>query len=159
MIICDENLQTSAEGMPPFGTGLLPPKGPLGRLRDRALNGLVDRLWNKGLPELNREPIQADRYVASPGCFATTIELALLPLARAGLLSGTIHVVAATGSSGSGAAAQAGTHHPVRAVNLKTYNERSKPPIDPGTKARLAEYYRPFNEALYERLGRDMRWG
>lgn len=44
-------------------------------------------------------------------------------------------------------------------VNLKTYNERSKPPIDPGTKARLAEYYRPFNEALYERLGRDMRWG
>ena len=43
-----------AEGMPPFGTGLLPPKGPLGRLRDRALNGLVDRLWNKGLPELNR---------------------------------------------------------------------------------------------------------
>lgn len=74
-----------------------------------------------GLPELNRERIRAARYVASPGCFATTIELGLLPLARAGLLSGTIHVVAATGSSGSGAAAQAGTHHPVRAVNLKTY--------------------------------------
>ena len=43
-----------AEGMPPFGTGLLPPRGPLGRLRDRALNGFVDRLWNRGLPELNR---------------------------------------------------------------------------------------------------------
>lgn len=44
-------------------------------------------------------------------------------------------------------------------VDLKTYNERSKPPIDKRTRARLAEYYRPYNEALYERLGRDMRWG
>jgi hypothetical protein len=44
-------------------------------------------------------------------------------------------------------------------IDLKTYNERSKPPIDPRTKERLAEYYRPYNEALYERLGRDMRWG
>jgi N-acetyl-gamma-glutamyl-phosphate reductase len=75
-----------------------------------------------GLPELHRERIRAAKYVASPGCFATTIELALLPLARAGLLSGaTAHVVGITGSSGSGAAPQAGTHHPVRAVNLKTY--------------------------------------
>ncbi len=74
-----------------------------------------------GLPELNRDAIKAAKHVASPGCFATTIELALLPLARAGLLSGPIHVTACTGSSGSGAAAKAGTHHPVRAVNLKTY--------------------------------------
>ncbi len=75
-----------------------------------------------GLPELNRERIKATKHVASPGCFATTIELALLPLARAGLLDGvTAHVVGITGSSGSGAAAQEGTHHPVRAVNLKTY--------------------------------------
>jgi len=43
-------------------------------------------------------------------------------------------------------------------VDLKTYNERSKPPIDPKTKSRLAEYYRPYNEALYERLGRDLGW-
>jgi MGT family glycosyltransferase len=43
-----------AEGMPPFGTGFQPPRGPLGRARDRALNAFVDRLWNKGLPELNR---------------------------------------------------------------------------------------------------------
>lgn len=74
-----------------------------------------------GLPELQREAIKQARYVASPGCFATTIELGLLPLARAGLLSGPIHVVAATGSSGSGAAAKAGTHHPVRSVTLRTY--------------------------------------
>ena len=74
-----------------------------------------------GLPELNRAAIRTARAVASPGCFATTIELALLPLARAGMLSGVVHVVGMTGSSGSGVAPSAGTHHPVRAVNLKTY--------------------------------------
>jgi N-acetyl-gamma-glutamyl-phosphate reductase len=75
-----------------------------------------------GLPELNRETIRKARFVASPGCFATTIELSLLPLARAGLLDGqVVHVLGITGSSGSGAAPSAGTHHPVRANNLRTY--------------------------------------
>jgi N-acetyl-gamma-glutamyl-phosphate/LysW-gamma-L-alpha-aminoadipyl-6-phosphate reductase len=74
-----------------------------------------------GLPELNREAIRAARAVASPGCFATSIELALMPLARAGLLRGSIHVLGITGSSGSGVVPSAGTHHPVRAVNLKSY--------------------------------------
>ena len=75
-----------------------------------------------GLPELNRAAIKQAKYVASPGCFATTIELALLPLARAGMLDGAVvHVTAITGSSGSGIAPQAGTHHPSRAGNLKTY--------------------------------------
>ena len=75
-----------------------------------------------GLPELNRAEIKKAKYVASPGCFATTIELALLPLARAGLLdSAVVHVTGITGSSGSGIAPQAGTHHPSRSGNLKTY--------------------------------------
>jgi N-acetyl-gamma-glutamyl-phosphate reductase len=75
-----------------------------------------------GLPELNRAAIKAAKYVASPGCFATTIELALLPLAGTGLLdNAVIHVQGITGSSGSGIAPQAGTHHPSRAGNLKTY--------------------------------------
>ncbi|HEU5055317.1 MAG TPA: N-acetyl-gamma-glutamyl-phosphate reductase [Kofleriaceae bacterium] len=74
-----------------------------------------------GLPELNRERIKKARWVASPGCFATATELALIPLAAAGLLQGPIHICAVTGSSGSGAAPSAGTHHPVRAVNLRTY--------------------------------------
>ncbi|MBV9946862.1 MAG: N-acetyl-gamma-glutamyl-phosphate reductase, partial [Myxococcales bacterium] len=74
-----------------------------------------------GLPELHREAIRKARCVASPGCFATTIELALLPLARAGLLIGPVEIVGITGSSGSGVAPVAGTHHPVRASNLKTY--------------------------------------
>ncbi len=74
-----------------------------------------------GLPELNRARIRTARLVASPGCFATTIELGLLPLARAGLLEGVVHVQGITGSSGSGAAPQATTHHPTRAGNLRAY--------------------------------------
>ncbi len=82
---------------------------------------LLDGTFIYGLPELNREAIKKAKYVASPGCFATTIELALLPLAKAGLLSGEVEVVGITGSSGSGVVPGAGTHHPVRAVNLRTY--------------------------------------
>jgi N-acetyl-gamma-glutamyl-phosphate/LysW-gamma-L-alpha-aminoadipyl-6-phosphate reductase len=74
-----------------------------------------------GLPEQARAAIRGARLVASPGCFATTIELALLPLARAGLLEGVVHVQGITGSSGSGAAPSAATHHPVRAANLRPY--------------------------------------
>ena len=75
-----------------------------------------------GLPELNRAEIRKAKYVASPGCFATTIELALLPLTGGGLLdNAVIHVTGITGSSGSGIAPAAGTHHPSRAGNLKTY--------------------------------------
>jgi len=74
-----------------------------------------------GLPEQNREAIRGATRVASPGCFATAIELGLLPLARAGLLSGDIETVGITGSSGSGVQPSPATHHPVRAVNLRTY--------------------------------------
>lgn len=77
--------------------------------------------WVYGLPELDREAIRGARRVASPGCFATTIALGLLPLAGAGLLRGRVQTVACTGSSGSGAYAKPGTHHPERAGNLKIY--------------------------------------
>jgi N-acetyl-gamma-glutamyl-phosphate reductase len=74
-----------------------------------------------GLPEVNRERIRTARLVASPGCFATAIELGLLPLAKAGLLEGVVHVQGITGSSGAGVAPTATTHHAVRAGNLRTY--------------------------------------
>jgi N-acetyl-gamma-glutamyl-phosphate reductase len=80
-----------------------------------------------GLPELNREKIRAARWVASPGCFATSVELGLLPLAEAGLLEGAVQVVGITGSSGAGAVATATTHHPVRANNLRTYKPLEHP--------------------------------
>ena len=82
---------------------------------------LTDGLFTYGMPEVNRAAIAKARYLASPGCFATTIALGLLPLARAGMLAGPVHTVAATGSSGSGANPQLTTHHPLRAANLRTY--------------------------------------
>lgn len=80
-----------------------------------------------GLTELNREKIRGARGVANPGCFATCVELALLPLARRGWLRGSIEVVGMTGSSGSGVSPSAGTHHPVRSVNLKSYRPLTHP--------------------------------
>jgi N-acetyl-gamma-glutamyl-phosphate/LysW-gamma-L-alpha-aminoadipyl-6-phosphate reductase len=83
------------------------------------------------------------RAVASPGCFATGIELALMPLARAGLLRGAIHVLGITGSSGSGVVPSAGTHHPVRAVNLKSYKaleHQHTPEIEETLRAAAGEH-------------------
>lgn len=74
-----------------------------------------------GLPELNKEKLLGAKYVANPGCFPTSLALGLLPLAKEGLLKGKIRTIGPTGSSGSGVHPQAGTHHPVRAKNLKSY--------------------------------------
>lgn len=82
---------------------------------------LAEGTFVYGLPELNRSLLAKGKYIASPGCFATTLTLGLLPLAKAGLLSGDVHTVAATGSSGSGANPSLTTHHPLRANNLRTY--------------------------------------
>jgi N-acetyl-gamma-glutamyl-phosphate reductase len=73
-----------------------------------------------GLPELNRERIKSADKVANPGCFATTIQLALLPLAKAGLLS-EIHVSAITGSTGAGQALSSSTHFSWRNNNMSIY--------------------------------------
>lgn len=86
---------------------------------------LADGTFVYGLPELNRERIRKARFIASPGCFATTVALGLLPLAKGRRLRGPIHTVAATGSSGSGANPQLTTHHPLRASNLRTYKPLS----------------------------------
>ena len=78
-----------------------------------------------GLPELNRDAIRGARFVSSPGCFATSIELALLPFGKRGLLRGSVQVVGVTGSSGSGVTPSVTTHHPTRSVNLRTYRPLS----------------------------------
>jgi N-acetyl-gamma-glutamyl-phosphate reductase len=74
-----------------------------------------------GLPEVHRGAIEKAQLIASPGCFATAITLGLLPLSQVGMLEGPVETVGITGSSGSGVAPSAGTHHPVRAMNLRTY--------------------------------------
>lgn len=102
-------------------------------------------LFTYGLPELHRESIREARFVSSPGCFATSIELALLPFARAGLLQGTVEVVGITGSSGAGVTPTATTHHPTRSVNLRTYRP-------------LAHQHAPEIEAALRTAGaRDLR--
>ena len=74
-----------------------------------------------GLPEINRERIRNARFVANPGCFATAIQIAVLPLAAAGLLKGDVAVTAVTGSTGAGVKPGATTHFSWRNNNLSTY--------------------------------------
>jgi N-acetyl-gamma-glutamyl-phosphate reductase len=74
-----------------------------------------------GLPELNRRNTCKSRYVANPGCFATCIELALLPLAKEHLLKGDISVNAITGSTGAGVKPTASTHYSWRNNNISIY--------------------------------------
>ena len=74
-----------------------------------------------GLPEMNRGRIREARRVANPGCFATAIQLALLPLAAAGLLEDEVHVTAVTGSTGAGVEPSATTHFSWRSDNLSVY--------------------------------------
>jgi len=74
-----------------------------------------------GLPELNREAIQSAQYIANPGCFATNIQLALLPLAAKGLLPNQIHINATTGSTGAGQKPTATSHFSWRNNNLSAY--------------------------------------
>ncbi len=80
-----------------------------------------DRSFIYGLPELNREKIKVAKSIANPGCFATSIELALLPLAAAGALRGDIYINATTGSTGAGQAPGATTHFSWRDSNLSVY--------------------------------------
>ena len=78
--------------------------------------------WSYGLPELH--PIAAGtKRIATPGCFATALQLAILPFAHAGQLDYSRPWIAQgiTGSSGSGAVPKPGTHHPHRAMNFHAY--------------------------------------
>ena len=74
-----------------------------------------------GLPELNRSQIRNTLHVANPGCFATCIQLGLLPLAEAGLLNDDISVNAITGSTGAGVKPGATTHFSWRSGNMSIY--------------------------------------
>ena len=74
-----------------------------------------------GLPELNKESIKKAKFIANPGCFATGIQLALLPLAAQHLLKTDIHVNAVTGSTGAGTALSDTTHFSWRDNNFSHY--------------------------------------
>ncbi len=74
-----------------------------------------------GLPELNRTAILGAQHVANPGCFATCIQLGLLPLADAGLLQGDVSVNAITGSTGAGVKPSSTAHFSWRSGNMSIY--------------------------------------
>jgi len=74
-----------------------------------------------GLPELNKERIAVATKVANPGCFATAIELALLPLAANGLLQNEVQIFGQTGSTGAGVKPSETTHFSWRANNVSVY--------------------------------------
>lgn len=74
-----------------------------------------------GLPEIHREAIASCQHLANPGCFATCIQIGLLPLAQAGLLTSDIAVNAITGSTGAGQKPSASTHFSWRNNNFSVY--------------------------------------
>ncbi|WP_299322293.1 N-acetyl-gamma-glutamyl-phosphate reductase [uncultured Maribacter sp.] len=90
-----------------------------------------------GLPELNKSNIENAKYIANPGCFATAIQLALLPLAKANLLENEVHINAVTGSTGAGVSPSATSHFSWRNNNVSWYK--------PFTHQHLGE----INESLH----------
>jgi N-acetyl-gamma-glutamyl-phosphate reductase len=88
-----------------------------------------------GLPELNRDVIRTAQYVANPGCFATTIELGLLPLARQGWLT-EVYTTGITGSTGAGQGLNATSHFSWRANNIQAY------------KTLIHQHLREINQSL-----------
>ncbi|MFV0248514.1 MAG: N-acetyl-gamma-glutamyl-phosphate reductase [Tenacibaculum sp.] len=91
-----------------------------------------------GLPELQKKAIQNACHIANPGCFATAIQLALLPLAKAGLLTNHVHVNAVTGATGAGSSLSATTHYTWRANNFS--------------------YYKPFEHQHLSEINQTLHW-
>jgi N-acetyl-gamma-glutamyl-phosphate reductase len=117
-----------------------------------------------GLPEAARDEILTARekgvHVANPGCFATAIQLGLLPLLRAGILRGDVHTSAITGSTGAGRAALPTLHYSWRNDNVQVYDAFTHPHLDemratvgrfqPGYAGRhfLIPYRGPFTRGI-----------
>jgi N-acetyl-gamma-glutamyl-phosphate reductase len=74
-----------------------------------------------GLPELQKETIKGAKYIANPGCFATALQLAVLPLASNRLLDNDVHINAVTGATGAGTSLSATTHFTYRDNNFSHY--------------------------------------
>ena len=85
---------------------------------DQAFEG---RNFVYGLPELQKEKIENSKSIANPGCFATAIQLALLPLANQNLINSPVHINATTGSTGAGVGLSTTSHFSWRNNNLSWY--------------------------------------
>ena len=112
------------------------------RLKDDSI--LDGKQFVYGLPELNKTTIEKANYIANPGCFATAIQLGLLPLAKAGLLNSDVHINAVTGSTGAGISPSSTSHFSWRNNNVSWYK--------PFTHQHLGEINESLN-ALQENTG------
>ena len=88
--------------------------------RPKMQSKITDRAFVYGLPELNRDQIRTAHNIANPGCFATAIELGLLPLAKAQLLQ-NVYTTGITGSTGAGQTLATTSHFSWRANNIQAY--------------------------------------
>ncbi len=100
-----------------------------------------------GLPELNRDAIKSAQNIANPGCFATTIQLALLPLTAKGLLNNDVHISATTGSTGAGQSLSATSHFTWRNDNLSVYKAFNHQHLNEIGQS-LKQLQPDFNQAL-----------
>jgi len=91
-----------------------------------------------GLPELQKEKIQKADYVANPGCFATALQLAILPLAAKNLIKSDVHINAVTGATGAGTSLSKTTHFTWRDNNFSYYK--------PFTHQHLGEIHQSVNQ-------------
>ena len=108
-----------------------------------SINGAF-REFIYGLPELSREEIRKARSIANPGCFATAIELALLPLAYAKLIKSPVHIHGITGSTGAGQKLSDTTHFSWRNNNVSIYK--------PFTHQHLAEVRQTLESSVVQNI-------
>ena len=108
--------------------------------KDAAFKG---KAFVYGLPELNKAAIKNAQFIANPGCFATAIQLALLPLAQARMLNTDVHINATTGSTGAGVSLSETTHFSWRSNNMshyKTFNHQHLGEINQSVNQLLNDY-------------------
>lgn len=108
----------------------------------------ADHNFVYGLPELNRKNIKSATRIANPGCFATTIQLALLPMAKAGLLNSDVHINAITGSTGAGVKPSATSHFSWRENNISVYKAFEHQHLSEIGQS-IVQLYPDFDEELY----------
>lgn len=106
-----------------------------------------DRNFVYGLPELNADKIKTAQNIANPGCFATCIQLGLLPLAKAGLINAEVHINATTGSTGAGQGLSKTSHFSWRSNNLSVYKAFEHQHLQEITES-LTQLQTQFNQGL-----------
>ena len=107
-----------------------------------------DKNFVYGLPEINKDSINNTKYVANPGCFATAIQLALLPLAKANILDKEVHINAVTGSTGAGVSPSSTTHFSWRTANASWYKPFTHQHLGEIGES-LASYKNPVGELFF----------